>query len=128
GDDGSIHLVLAETEEEGGQLFSPETGRVFPHCFSPDGALRLVAGEETGDLYIFDLRRLRSQLAELGLDWAPPPYSPAKSAETNPVFAPGLKVDLIGAEWASGTAKIAEYESGRSVAELFFNPFDPEAH
>jgi serine/threonine protein kinase/WD40 repeat protein len=98
--DGSIQLVLVEKDEEVARLVSPEVGRIFPRSFSPDGALLLAAGEETGDLYVFDLRRIRQQLAELGLDWGDgQPTPPVKAKDASSVLAPPLQVELHG--WAS---------------------------
>jgi len=40
----------------------------FPVCFSPDGA-RLLTRRGGGDFGLWDLRRIREELAPLGLDW-----------------------------------------------------------
>jgi eukaryotic-like serine/threonine-protein kinase len=127
-EDGSIQLVLSETDQEIARLPSPEVGRISASGFSPDGSLLLASGEETGALYVFDLRRIRMQLAELGLDWDLPPFPPARPEETNPTLALPLRVKLIDAEWATSKSKMAEFESNRAVARLFFNPFDVDAH
>jgi serine/threonine-protein kinase len=126
--DGSIQLVSAATDQEVARLLSPEAGRIFPNSFSPDGAWLLAAGEETGDLYVFDLRRIREQLAELGLDWELPAYPPARPGQANPALAPPVEVELIDAEWATSAARMTEYERRRAAWRLFGNPFDAEAH
>jgi serine/threonine protein kinase/WD40 repeat protein/tetratricopeptide (TPR) repeat protein len=129
GGDGSIQLVLAETDQEIARLFSPEVGRIFPSCFSPDGALLLGAGEESGDLYVFDLRRIREQLADLGLDWEDvQPALPAKAKDASPAHDPPLQLELLGAEWATSKEKMAQYESQKVMASLVANPFNAEAH
>src|SRR5262249_37860762 len=64
-----IRLVKPDKDEEIARLPAPEVGRFSPHGFSQDGTLLLARGEETGTTYIFDLTRIRAQLAELGLDW-----------------------------------------------------------
>jgi hypothetical protein len=88
--DGSIQLVRAgKAEEEIARLQSPEVGRLTPGCFSPDGSRLLARGDETGTMYVFDLRRIREQLAGLGLDWDAPGYPPARPEETNPGLAGG---------------------------------------
>jgi serine/threonine-protein kinase len=91
-EDGTIRLVAPDTDEELARFPSPEVGRISPHGFSPDGRFLLTQGEET-DLHVFDLRRIREQLAELGLDWAPP----ARAEQTNPALAPPLQVERIDA-------------------------------
>jgi serine/threonine protein kinase/WD40 repeat protein/tetratricopeptide (TPR) repeat protein len=126
--EGSIRLVFPDTDQEIARLVSPEPGGLGPSRFSPDGTLLLATGAETGDLYVFDLRRIRRQLAELGLDWDLPDYPPARPEDTNPALAPPLEVELIGAAGATSAAKMAASESRRAVIKLLGNPFDAEAH
>ncbi|MCU0960844.1 MAG: hypothetical protein MUF48_12135 [Pirellulaceae bacterium] len=45
-------------------------------CFSPDET-QLAAAAETGHIQLWDLRAIRTQLADMGLDWDLPPYPPA---------------------------------------------------
>ncbi len=85
-------------------------------------------GQGTRSLYIFDLRRLREQLADLGLDWDLPPYPPAKPEELNPVLAPRLQVELIDAEWTVSREKMLEYDSRQAAKRLSESPTDAEAH
>jgi WD40 repeat protein len=49
-------------------------------CFSLD-ASRLAVGSVDGTIFVWDLRRIREQLARMGLDWAGPGYESA-SAES----------------------------------------------
>jgi serine/threonine protein kinase/WD40 repeat protein/tetratricopeptide (TPR) repeat protein len=128
-DRGAIHLVSPETDEEIARLPSPEIGIMHDPAFSADGSLLLAKGHETGSLYVFDLRRIREQLAELGLDWPEVQHAlPARTGNDNPTLAPAIEVDLIDAEWATSREKMNQYEGRRAVAQLFFNPFDPDAH
>jgi WD40 repeat protein/tRNA A-37 threonylcarbamoyl transferase component Bud32 len=69
------------------RLLDPGTGREFatlpthnPLCFSPDGSC-LVTSPSAHSLQLWDLRRIRAQLANLGLDWELPPYRPAGGEE-----------------------------------------------
>jgi tetratricopeptide (TPR) repeat protein len=127
--EGGIRLVSSDTDREIARLPSPEVGLVSPHAFSPDGALLLARGSETGSLYVFDLRRLREQLAELGLDWdGDQPAPPARTEDDNPALAPPLRVDLVDAEWATGRDRMNEYETAGAVVRLSVNPFDADAH
>lgn len=64
--DGAVHLVAAGTWEELAELPAPPLVR--RPAFSPDGRWLAVPGEKTGAT-LWDLARLREQLAELGLDW-----------------------------------------------------------
>jgi serine/threonine protein kinase/WD40 repeat protein/Flp pilus assembly protein TadD len=128
-DVGVIRLISSETEQEIARLPSPEVGRVMDPAFSADGSRLLARGDETGSLYVFDLRRIREQLAELGLDWDETQSAlPARTGDDDPVLAPRLQVELIDAEWATSHEKMNQYEGGRAVARLFFNPFDADAY
>jgi WD40 repeat protein/tetratricopeptide (TPR) repeat protein len=127
--DGSIQLVLPDrADEEIARLPSPEVGRITPGGFSPDGALLLARGHESGTVYVFNLRRLREQLAELGLDWDSPRYRPEPPEVSNPAGAAPLHVELIGADVAANQLTMAEHDNRLAVARLFANPFDGEAH
>ncbi len=127
-DRGHVSLVLVKTDEEIARLPSPEVGRLNPSTFSPDGTLLLATGEETGAIYVFDLRRLRAGLVELGLDWNLLAYPPARPEDAKPALAPRLQVDLIDAQWATTKAKMSEYDRRNVLVRLFVNPFDAEAH
>ena len=71
---GEILLVNFETGKEMARLSIPEQTRLEPRNFSPDGAWLYAIGLESQQLYRWDLRVIRSQLAELGLDMDLPPY------------------------------------------------------
>jgi WD40 repeat protein/tetratricopeptide (TPR) repeat protein len=128
-DVGIIQLVSSETGQEIARLPSPEIGRIQAPVFSTDGSRLLARGHETVSLCVFDLRRIREQLAVLGLDWAEAqPTLPAPAADDNPALAPALQAELIGAEWASSHEKMNQYEGQRAVARLYLNPLDSDAH
>ena len=50
-----------------------------PLVFSPDGT-KLVAATRQKNVLVWDLQRIRDQLAPMGLDWDAPPYSTASTA------------------------------------------------
>jgi tetratricopeptide (TPR) repeat protein len=126
--DGSIQLVLPESDETIALLPAPETGGLAADGFSPDGPQLLARSHESGTAYFIDLRRIREQLADLGLDWGLPPYPPARPEEVNPTLAPPLQVELIDASAAGSAPAFAEYERRHAVAHLFANPSDAFAH
>jgi serine/threonine protein kinase/WD40 repeat protein len=72
--DGSIVITQISTRKELARLSSPETGRIDPHRILNSGFV--LAGGESGAKYLWDLPLIRSQLAELGLDWDGPPHFP----------------------------------------------------
>ena len=73
---------MTETGRELARLEVPDATRLSPVCFSHDGSQLFAFGEEDRAIHVRDLRRIRRQLAELGLDWdAPPIEEPKPEAE-----------------------------------------------
>jgi WD40 repeat protein len=60
---------------------------------SPDGT-RLAAATDYGVIALWDLHRLRHELAALDLDWEMPPYPPAGPPAE---LVPGLTVEILAA-------------------------------
>jgi WD40 repeat protein len=67
-----VRLVDASNGQELATLTSPDPHRITKLCFSPDDD-QLAVATENHVIHLWDLRGLRSQLAELGLDWDSPP-------------------------------------------------------
>ena len=81
-----------------------------PLVFTPDGT-KLIARTDQKTVLVWDLRRIREQLAPLGLDWNAPPYPtvlrsrdlPGKIAPPRPVRVVGEVIEpqaRRAAEWA----------------------------
>jgi serine/threonine protein kinase/WD40 repeat protein len=75
---GVVRLVTPGTGEEIARLTAPEKSRLQPTCFTNNQAELVTIGGESGAIHIFDLRAIRTQLAELGLDWDPGSIPPAR--------------------------------------------------
>ena len=70
------------TDREVARLTGPTPRRYGPACFTRDGT-RLIAHTTDGHaLYVWDLRLIRQQLKELGLDWEWEEFPPAERAST----------------------------------------------
>jgi WD40 repeat protein len=82
---GVVRLLVTETGKELARLTSPEPTRVMPLHFTPDGTKLVSVGAESSALHIFDLRAIREQLAELGLDWEQPAYPPESPVDSAPL-------------------------------------------
>ena len=68
-----MRLLRAGTWEELASLPAPKLLR--QPCFSPDGTQLALPGEKSG-VELWDLRRLRQSLADLGVDWEGAPILP----------------------------------------------------
>src|SRR5262249_27891691 len=68
---------LPESGAELARLEVPLQTRLGPRCFTPDGTRLIAVESDTQALHIWDLRAIRAQLADLGLDWDLSSYPPA---------------------------------------------------
>src|SRR5262249_53649781 len=91
-----VMLADAATGRELARLATLHSVTPAPIVFSPDGTL-LIAGTNQNTVLVWDLRRIRDQLAPMGLDWDAPPYPalPASSAAPGPV-PPPRPVRVVG--------------------------------
>ena len=65
----TLRLVVPENGDEVAQLIIADPTRLKPECFTPDGNQLVAFGLENGQLYVWDLRSIRQQLAQQRLDW-----------------------------------------------------------
>jgi hypothetical protein len=73
----SIQLRDIATGETVATLQSPVPKHLTALAFSPDDTQIAVAHWGTRELVVWDLRLLREELKQMGLDWTRPPYPPA---------------------------------------------------
>jgi hypothetical protein len=69
---GAIRLVETATGREALRLTGPEVTVYEPAAFSPDGTKLVARPIDLHGLYVWDLRLIRDELRELGLDWDGP--------------------------------------------------------
>ncbi len=92
-----VQLWDAATWQQLATLETPGQKDLVGLALSPDGSrLALVTVDEA--LSLWDLRRLRQELAALGLDWEMPPYPP--EPDDDQAVAP-LQVEILPAEKAA---------------------------
>ncbi len=78
-----VLLADAATGRELARLTTLQPVTPTPLAFSPDGT-KLVASTNQKTVLVWDLRRIRDQLAPMGLDWDAPPYPTAPDCERRP--------------------------------------------
>jgi WD40 repeat protein len=83
-----VRLVDTRSWEELATLPAPDLPAVDRVRFSPDGG-RLACVVDVVGVQLWDLRRIRARLAEVGLDWDLPAYPP------EPAPAPPLKAQVV---------------------------------
>ncbi len=72
-----IRLLETTTGREVARLTGPDPTWYGPACFTPDGTRLVATCSSPTALYVWDLRLIRQQLKELGLDWDWPDFPPA---------------------------------------------------
>jgi WD40 repeat protein/tetratricopeptide (TPR) repeat protein len=75
---GIIRLVNPNSGQEFARLEDPKEDRARGMRFSTDGSQLVVGSNDSQSIHVWDLRLIREQLAEMGLDWDQPPFPPAK--------------------------------------------------
>jgi WD40 repeat protein len=86
---GAVRLLDPDTGREYARLAEPDQVKVTWICFSPDGRELLTSGSgNEAWIRVWDLRSIRRQLAQRGLDWGLPSYPPAE----RPPDAPPVRV------------------------------------
>jgi serine/threonine protein kinase/WD40 repeat protein len=92
---GIYRLVELSTGRELARLEDPEQNTA-PAAFTPDGTKLVITAKDS--LRVWDLRRIRAELAKLGLDWEAPAYSPATPAHPKELQVQVDLGDLVGRE------------------------------
>jgi tetratricopeptide (TPR) repeat protein len=127
GDSGVVRLRVSETGRELARLEVPDATRLSPLCFSHDGSQLFAFGEEDRAVHVWDLRRIRRQLAELGLDWdAPPIAEPPPEANRQPLR---VEVDLGDLpKWKAEANETLPQRIERLTRAIAANPNDANLH
>jgi serine/threonine protein kinase/WD40 repeat protein len=89
--EGSIRLVDPATGNEYARLEDPNQDRARYIAFSPDGTQLIATNDDSRSIHAWDLRRIRQQLSDMGLDWDLPPYPPLELKDPQPIE---LRVEL----------------------------------
>lgn len=93
GHKGFVPLVDPESGRELARLEDPNQDMLESLAFSPDGTRLIGTTTDSACVHVWDLRKIRAGLKDLGLDWNAPGYPPERDA---PRPEP-LHIDLI---WA----------------------------
>jgi tetratricopeptide (TPR) repeat protein len=125
GDPGVMRLCVTETGRELARLQVPDATRLSNVRFSHDGSQLFAFGEDDRAVHVWDLRRIRRQLAELGLDWDAPPYPDAHP----PTAAEPLRVTVD----LGDLQHLADFPDPKQAVALFslslaLQPINPLAY
>jgi hypothetical protein len=97
---GAVRLVDPDTGREYARLEDPNQDRAFHLSFSPDGTRLVACNHDSQSIHVWDLRRIRQQLAKMDLDWGLLPYPALVGRIANPSYPTArpsplrVKVDL----------------------------------
>jgi WD40 repeat protein len=90
---GVVRLVNLDTGRDYARLESTGQHGLEPQCFTPDGTRLIVVGPEDQAIYVWNLKQIREQLAEMGLDWDLPKFPRVGKAGES--LAEPLKVRVV---------------------------------
>jgi serine/threonine protein kinase/WD40 repeat protein len=96
---GGLRLLESATSREIAVLEEPDLVSIDQALFTPDGT-KLITLNNLKGIHVWDLRLVRRELKELGLDWEWPefPSAPATRGSVEP-----LKVEIrLGDAWVAG--------------------------
>ena len=122
--DGVVRLLDPASGRDKARLEDPNQDRAETLRFTPDGTRLAAVSNDGKAIHIWDLRLIRNQLAELGLDMDEPRYGPAPP----PHKVEPLRVTIVGADIASNPAAMLSWELQSYSLRLLDNPFDAEAY
>jgi WD40 repeat protein len=74
---GEVRLLVPKTAAEIARLEDPNLDRADFGCFTPDGAGLVMSANDGTAVHVWDLRLIRTRLADRGFDWNLPPYPPS---------------------------------------------------
>jgi WD40 repeat protein/Flp pilus assembly protein TadD len=122
----AIQLIDPATGNEFATLESPDVQPINWTCFSHD-ASKLAAACSTDIIQVWDLRLIRSQLREIGLDWNPPLSAPGEVIDmSQPFDVRVIYGDAPGPEALSEAAARSRVQQFTKAIEQ--NPNDTEAY
>jgi hypothetical protein len=88
---GVLRLIDPATGEEYGQLEDPAQDSARFLRFSADGTMLVATNHESQSTHVWDLRKIRRELAEMDLDWDLPAFKPTYDQSARHIR---MKVDL----------------------------------
>jgi serine/threonine protein kinase/WD40 repeat protein len=119
---GIIHLKEMATEKTIAKLEDPNGERAGWMGFTPDGTKLVVSTAYAHSVHIWDLRLIRLQLLNIGLDWDAPAYPPE-----NPISGsvPPRKVEVVLGDPISQRVMTRE-ERARRKLDAYQSAFETE--
>jgi WD40 repeat protein/tetratricopeptide (TPR) repeat protein len=121
---GFIILTDLETGRELARLEDPHQDGMSIPSFSPDGTLLIGTTDDSFCVRVWDLRKIRAGLVELGLDWDAPAYQSGTSFDSG---VQPLQVRIIGPASIPAEAAYTSIQRERALLALWLNPFDADA-
>jgi WD40 repeat protein len=109
-----VKLLDLDTNQEIARLPADPDQQILALSFSPDGSQLAVARSEGALLW--DLRRIRAQLKDMGLDWNLPAYP------LQPVPCPPIKVKLLPSVLQLGSTPLKRFPGERNTGRGFSGP------
>jgi WD40 repeat protein/Flp pilus assembly protein TadD len=120
---GFVVLTETDTGRELARFEDPYQDGYIRLIFSPDGTLLVGVTDDSACARIWDLRKIRAGLVELGLDWEALPFEPGASPD--PRAAP-LSVTVDGEKRLTSPIRTPQADRESALTAVWLNPLDSE--
>jgi eukaryotic-like serine/threonine-protein kinase len=114
---GLVQLVEAETGRLVASLDDPQQSRSRQATFSADGSRLILTSEDSRAAHVWNLRAIRDELVEMGLDWDWPPL-PAPEVVTTAAGPLRVATDLGGHDFSWGGSNPQEVDRLNEALEI----------
>jgi tetratricopeptide (TPR) repeat protein len=115
---GTAILAEVDTGRELARFEDPEQARIDAMAFSPDGSQLVTTLMDRPYLRVWDLRAIRRRLAELRLDWDPPPsFDTAEAPGSFPPIPKPFRVDRGQLDFWLTKARLNRLEEALAAGE-----------
>jgi WD40 repeat protein len=126
---GAVRLVDPDTGREYARLEDPDQDRAGDLTFSMEGSQLIASTHDSPAVHVWDLRAIRAELTQRGLDWDLPPYPSAGDPPNTPPLqvtvdlgdlSPGRKqaLELNNQAWPLATNSEAQLRDPARAVEL----------
>lgn len=114
---GAARLVDAATGRQLAAIEDPNTDGAYYAIFSPDDTKLIASSSQPKGLRVWDLRLIRQELKEMGLDWDAPKLRPARELG-DPHAALSIKVITGTSHYDRGVELARKRKLDEAVEEL----------
>jgi serine/threonine protein kinase/WD40 repeat protein len=115
---GAVRLVNPDTGREYARLEDPNQDRAVGLTFSTDCSQLFACTNDSPVVHVWDLRAIRAELTQRGLDWDLPPYPVAEVVTTSASQRPPMRVTVVSEVQALSQVNLGHWDEASSIYAL----------